>query len=82
MGQIEVFEYLKNKRLYGSTKFYSVAEIQRGLKEQGCSNGLLHGVRGDVISLEWSGYLESEVKGSWREWRRCFRLKKKYLKPG
>lgn len=79
MGQIEVYEFLKEKRGY-SDAWFSVADIEEGLKEKGYSNGTIGAVRGDVLRLEWSGYLEAKKKGKLSDWKRVFRLKAKYIK--
>lgn len=77
MGQIEVYEFLKNKRFI-SDEWFSVADIEGALQGAGFTNGVLSGVRGDVIRLEWSGYLEARKMGKLSDWKRVFRLKAKY----
>ena len=77
MGQIEVYEFLKNKRFINDECF-SVSDIEKALQEAGFTNGVISGVRGDVIRLEWSGYLEAFKIGKLSDWRRVFRLKAKY----
>lgn len=79
MGQIEVYEWLKKKREFGDD-WFSVADIEAGLQEQGYTNGVIYGVRGDVIKLEWSGYLEATKLGKLSSWKRVFRIKAKYIK--
>jgi len=79
MGQIEVYEWLKKKREFNDS-WFSVADIEAGLQEEGYTNGVIYGVRGDVIKLEWSGYLEAVKLGRFSSWKRCFRVKAKYIK--
>lgn len=80
MGQIEVYELMHRLRKSGDDSFYAVKEVQRKLKDEGHSNGLLYGVSGDLMRLELSGYLEAQFTGRFRDWLRLYRLKKKYIK--
>lgn len=79
MGQIEVYELLRNLRTMGDEAYYSVSEVEGMLKDRGHTNGVLHGVRGDLLRLELSGYLDIKLTGKVRDWRRLFRLKQKYV---
>ncbi len=79
MGQIDVYDFLKQQRLSGNHRFWIIKEVEAALKGRGCSSGCVEGVGGDLLRLEWSGYLESKMFGGIREWRRCFRLKAKYI---
>lgn len=78
MGQIEVYEFLKNRLVIGDNAFYSCKAIERALKEGGCSAGIIKGVRGDLLRLELSGYLEARIDP--KPWVRCWRLKLKYAR--
>lgn len=78
MGQIEVYLWLKERRAR-SNRFYSVSDVVDGLKVQGLSNGALHGVRGDLLRLELSGYLDAKTTGDLSRWVRLWRLKLKYV---
>jgi hypothetical protein len=80
MGQIEVYNYLKKMRLTGDHKYFSVREVEKGLKQQGYSNGVLDTVRGSLIKLEYWGYVETIMTGEIRNWKRLFRIKEKELK--
>jgi len=79
VSQIDVYEFLKQQRLSGNHRFWRPKEVEFALKDRGCSSGSVEGVRGDLLRLEWSGYLEVEMGGGIREWLRCFRLKRKYI---
>lgn len=81
MGQIEVYEYLKNKRLKGDDDYYSVDEIRKGLKEQEYNgSNSYRNVSASCIQLEAHGYLDVKMTGKTRAWFRLFRLKDKYCK--
>ena len=75
MGQIEVYNYLKNKRLSGDVSYFSVAEIEKGLREKGYGNGTVQTVRGSLVKLEYWGYVETVMTGKFRNWKRLFRIK-------
>jgi hypothetical protein len=78
LGQIEVYEFLKNERLCGNDCFYTCSKIQKVLREQGLSSGLVQGVRGDLLRLEFTGYLDAKIDAN--GWLRTWRLKLKYAK--
>lgn len=78
MGQIEVFEFMKGMRLSGRDAFFSCRAVEGALKERGFSGGVIKGVRGDLLRLEFSGYLEARIEE--RAWVRCWRLKLKYAR--
>lgn len=80
MGQIEVYEYLKQQRLSGNHDFFSVIDVVKALKEQGKTNGMLESVRGSLMMLRRYGYLENKMSGDIRDWKMLFRLKEEYLK--
>ena len=79
MGQVEVYELLKEKRINGDQRFFSRKNIENMMKLKGYSNGMIENVRRNVISLEASGYLEIKMSGDFKDWRRLFRLKDKYI---
>ena len=81
MGQIEVFELLKNERKVGNDSFFSVSEVQKLMKEHGYTNGMIEGVRGDLLRLELggNGYLEVKMSGKYYDWKRLYRVKYKYV---
>lgn len=78
MGQIEVYEFLKVQRASGCHDFFTCVMVEKALKAKGFSGGLIEGVKGDLLRLELSGYLEALVGG--KDWRRSWRLKDKYIK--
>lgn len=78
MGQIEVYEFLKNKRLQKDDSFWSCKSVEKALLDEGLSCGVVRGVRGDLLRLEISGYLEPRIHE--KSWVRCWRLKSKYAR--
>ena len=77
MGQSEIFEWLKDKRMKGNDTFFSVAEVEKGVGE--------HEHRADrkLQMLYAYGYLDCEaeplVKGKmWHGWSKHYRCKKEY----
>lgn len=79
IGQVEVYEFLKNQRLSGNDSYFSPTEIKKIFKDLGYSSGVISGVLGDLIKLEIHGYLEIKMSGDFRDWIRLFRLKKEYM---
>jgi hypothetical protein len=80
MGQIEIYEHLRKKRLQGVNSYFTARQVQLELSEQGLSKGALWNVLSDLLSLEKHRYLEAEVQGPVGHWVRAFRLKDKYIK--
>ena len=80
MGQIEVFELLRKVRLCGDDRFFSVNEVEKLMKEDGYTNGSLASVRRSLLILENYDYLEIKMSGEWRDWKRLYRVKDKYVK--
>lgn len=78
MGQIEVYEYLKRMRSSGEEKYFSISEVEKGLRDQGETNGTIQTVRGSLLRLELAGYLETKMKGTYKTWQRGFRIREKY----
>ena len=82
MGQVDVFFWLRNQRQSGDQRYFTVKQVQDGLRNQGKTNGTILGVRGDLLQLERMGYIEVsgyDEKKPWRDWQRSFRIKEKYL---
>ena len=75
MSQYNVLKWLQDKRQY-TDEYYSVKEIENGLKENNIQNGWTKTIRGDLIKLERSGFLESKILGRWSNWNRLYRAKK------
>lgn len=78
MTQDEIFDWLKNQRLAGNHKFFSIVEVSRMLAEagyNGSSNKTCVGVK--MNKLYAHGFLDIMVD---KNWRRFFRVKDKYLK--
>lgn len=82
MGQIEVFNLLKDLGKK-SDRFYTKKEVEEILRSKGFSNGLLKGLNIDLMRLNASGYLEVKFNwdGKFLDWKKEFRLKKKYCSP-
>jgi hypothetical protein len=80
MGQIEVYELLKNERLTGNETYFSPCDVKKLLRANGFSNGCLDGAWKDLIKLADSGYLEFKMSGKWSDWKRIYRLSEKKLK--
>lgn len=80
MGQIEVFNYLKDIRLSGDTGFYSIPQLTKAIRQHRlyCQNA--RGVWAAVVTLEAYGYLDVKREGKMSDWKRVVRLKKKYIK--
>jgi len=80
LGQIEVYELLKNRRLTGDHNFMSVPEIIKAIKEHKLHSQNPRGIWAAVCTLEAYGYLDVKKQGKLRDFKRVVRLKKKYLK--
>ena len=78
MGQIEVYEFMKDMRLSGHDSFFSCRAVEGALRSRGFSPGVIKGVRGDLLRLEFSGYLEARIEE--KAWVRCWRLRSKYAR--
>lgn len=78
MGQIEVYEFLKAQRLSGEHKFWTTKEVEVACRLLGFTSGMIESVRGDLIRLEMSGYLEPNKRPG-NEWKRAWRIKDKYI---
>jgi hypothetical protein len=80
MGQIEVYDLLKNERLSGNDAFFSPGDVKKLLKDNGFSNGCLDGAWKDLIKLADADYLEFKMSGKWSDWKRIYRLSDNQLK--
>lgn len=58
MGQQEVYELLKNKRLSGDDRFFSIAEIRRMVIEQHSNTNSVENVSRSLERLWFWGILE------------------------
>lgn len=80
MGQIEVYELLKNQRLSGNESFFSISEIEKLMKDAGYTNGCIKSVRASVLTLYEYKYLDGKMITKWSDWKKVFRLSdKKFL---
>jgi Fic family protein len=75
MGQDEIYQLLKNKRLGGSNEYYSAREISTAT---GCK---LNNVHDDLTRLRIYGFLELRIRGNKYKRIICseYRLKKEYI---
>lgn len=76
-GQVEVFNWLKNKRASGSEDFYTINDIRAGLKSSVNNGCNFDHIGSDVIKLTEFGYLEIKDRFTWNK---RYRIKKKYIK--
>jgi hypothetical protein len=76
MAQRDVYDWLKNKRGF-SDEYFSIRQVQDGLRELGLSSGVVKGVWEDLISLELADFVEIKMSDL-HSWKRLFRLRKKY----
>ena len=80
MGQIEVFQFLKDMRLSGDDSFFAIPQIADQIKDHKLYNQNPRGVSPAIITLEAYGYLDIEKPNKKSNYKRLFRLKDKYLK--
>jgi len=71
MSQIDIYNYLVNKRFNDDNGYYSVKDLSNALK---CSKAL---IRKQINKLKWFGYLES-INGV-KPNDLFVRMKKRYL---
>lgn len=64
MGQRDVLKFLQDMRAM-SPKFWTVKEVQSGLKARGHGNGAIRGVSDDLFKLACFGQVEWRGKGIW-----------------
>ena len=75
MGQIEVYEFLKQQRQSGNEQYFTVKDIKEALKNCPTHSKNIRGTWSAVCNLEASGHIETQD-----DFRRNVRLKKKYIK--
>jgi len=78
MGQIEIFEVLKNKRALGDERFHTVPQIRRILRDkklpENCNTGL------QTAQLESFGYLEAKRITKKSDHWRAFRVRSEHIR--
>jgi len=84
MGQIEVFDWLKNQRMTGVEDFFSPKEVFKGMVQSGIisinsPSYVVGSVSVALAKLEAYGYLEMRVCGRWSDWQRRYRIFEKYV---
>ena len=75
MAQRDVIKFLSDMRAMGNDNYFTVKEVQRGLKERGFGNGVIFGVSNDLFKLALFGQLEWKGKGIWAH-QKLFRARK------
>lgn len=82
MCQIEVYEWLKYQRkTLKNDDYFNSREVVKGLKEtgaKGTTNYLIIGMQ--LSKLEADGYLDVVFPGKHNNYRRNYRIKKKYCR--
>ena len=78
MGQEEIIEFLRTKRLIGDDSYFTIHEISKGLN--GGSNHF-SAVRRSLYNLRKMEIVETKTTGDVFEWVKTFRIDKKYCKP-
>lgn len=76
MGQQEIIEYLRQKRVLGDHNYFTTHEIMKG-----CNGGSAHysAVKKSLWSLVRHGVIEVKDEGDVFEWVKTFRLANKYV---
>ena len=77
---MEIFQYLKNQRMSGNSKFFSIKEVEEHLNHIGAS---AQKTNMKLLKLYNHGFLEirikTMVKGKpWHGWNRKYRVKEQY----
>ena len=84
MGQVEVYEWLKEQRKTGRHNYFAVSEVKEQMKRSGLytDNGRDSSeVKKCLVNLFFYGYVETQMTKDWRNWEMKFRLKEKYVNP-
>ena len=78
MGQQEIIEFLRVKRVTGDHSYFTIHEISKGI-----NGGSAHfsAVRRSLYNLRKMDIVETKTSGDVFEWVKTFRLHKKYCKP-
>ena len=78
MGEWDVLDWLVAKRKI-TEQWFKRKEIEEGLKAQGFTNGMLHGIWKNLIKLTLHGFIQCKVERtqSFYEDERLFRAYKK-----
>lgn len=74
MGQMEILKFLELQRIKKIDKYFTIKEIQKGLKDSGCTNGQLEKVGNCCYKLSIFGFLDVRGKGVW-DHKKLFRFK-------
>ena len=78
MGQIEIFETLRDRRASGDDSFFTIKQIRKMLRDQkkieNCNTGI------QSAQLEAFGYLEAKRITKRSDHWRAFRVKFEYMK--
>lgn len=77
MGQIEIFEILKGRRLAGDDRFFTVKQIRNMLRSVGKNENCKTGIQ--CAQLEAFGYLEAQQQRRKHDHFRAWRIKIAYM---
>lgn len=75
MGQTDCLEWLKTEYKINADKWFSVKDVQKGLKEKGLTNGSIVKVHKDMVNLWRWGFVEM-ISASIYDQHKKFRYKK------
>jgi len=84
MGQSEIFNLLKQRRLSGDTEYYSAEQIYKMLKDQD-EGRTISSITVSIQKLRLYGYLDIKIKNFYRKHNKsnciysAYRLKEQYL---
>lgn len=73
MGQVEIMDWLRERRVAGDDRFFSREQIENAMIERGLS---VFRCRRQLNKLYVYHYLEIKLDGFWN---RSYRLKRKYI---
>lgn len=79
MGQQDVLNHLKELRQNFGDVFFPASTIIKDLEAKGLTNGSLRRVRFNLVKLETFGFIEAKINSERGNWRREWRIKKKYM---
>jgi hypothetical protein len=77
VGQIEIYELLKNRRSAGDDRFFTVPQIRKMLRASGKAENSFTGLQ--ASKLEAWGYLEWKRVSKRSDHWRAYRIKSEYI---
>lgn len=66
MCQEDVSTFLEEQQEINSNKWFTITQVQKGLKEKGFSNGVILGVRDDLYKLAAFNLIRFKGVGIWK----------------